>query len=159
TKNGPDTTDVVIHSGESAAFSYLLRFGSTVDTALTLAPDAYASFLASMPNLVNWPDRRPIAYWTISEGTRRSLTNPRGYLWDPTLDTSTAAFSTAVLGTTDSIIASFNQLAVRPQGIIIWDLEGQEFVHTFTYVGNPPSLLAIAPDMNAVADQMFAKFI
>jgi hypothetical protein len=48
-------------------------------------------------------------------------------------------------------------MSVRPQGIIIWDLEGQEFMQPFTYVGYPSNLPVLAPEMDAVADTFFAK--
>ena len=46
----------------------------------------------------------------------------------------------------------------RPQGIVLWDLEGDEFDQYFTYVGYPNKLHDLAPEMDAVADQMFAAF-
>ncbi len=52
-----------------------------------------------------------------------------------------------------------NGRAVRPQGILIWDIEGQEFVHPTTYIGDPRVFESgYAPEMNAVANEMFAVF-
>ena len=114
---------------------------------------AYAS-------LVHWPDRRPIALWFVAEETLTSATNPRGYLRDPDLDVSNQSnFNTLMLNLTDSIIVRLNAMNPRPQGVLVWDLEGQEFAHAFTYVGNPPQLSVMAPEMDAVADQIFAKFL
>ena len=70
------------------------------------------------------------------------------------------------------------------KGVLIWDLEGEEFQQVFTYVGNPPLLQYLAPgkrkssplltktypnlslfyfvlsslEMDVIADQLFAKF-
>jgi len=112
----------------------------------------------SFPFLVNWPDRRPIARWFISEGSDTSATNPRGYLWDTKINVANqTAFSALILAQTDSVIANLNAMTPKPQGVIMWDLEGQEFQQPFTYVGNPPKLHEISPEMDVIADQMFAK--
>src|SRR5262249_26824329 len=135
-----------------------LRLGSSDDTAVTLAPEGFDALRQALPNIVNWPDRRPIARWFISEGTKASNTNPRGYLWDPSINVSNQSnFSNLVLSKTDDVINRLNKMTPRPQGIIVWDLEGQEFNHYFTYIGNPQRLRELAPEMDAVADQMFAK--
>src|SRR5262249_37195061 len=44
-----------------------------------------------------------------------------------------------------------------PQGIIIWDLEGQEFKQPFTYVGYPNKLPELAPEMDAIGDALMAR--
>ncbi len=148
-----------IPPGGTWHYALYIRFGSSEDTAGTLAPEAFDSYRQSYPYLVNWPDRRPIARFFIAEGTKRSATNPRGYFNDPTLDVSKqTAFNAKVLSWTDSAINRMNAMDPKPQGIMIWDLEGQEFRHAFTYIGYPNKLPEIAPEMDAVADEMFAKF-
>ena len=111
------------------------------------------------PYLVNWPDRRPIARMFIAGGDDSSASNPRGYFKNPALDVSNqAAFNAQVLDWADHCIKDLNAMNPKPQGILIWDLEGEEFHQPFTYVGNPPELPDLAPEMDAVADKMFAKF-
>ncbi len=148
-----------IAPGATLHYPLYIRFGSTTDTQLTLAPDALSSFADIYPFTLDWPDRSPIGRWFIAEGNHTSALNPRGYLWDENLDVSNqASFSTAVLNRADSIISLLNTANPRPQGIIIWDLEGEEFRHIFTYVGSPDKLGDLAPEMNAVADQLMEKF-
>lgn len=148
-----------IAPGNTQQLTYFLRFGSPSDTAATLAPDGFSLYRTAFPNLLNWPNRNPIGNWFISEGTDTTSLNPRGYLWNKTLDISnSAAFSAAVLAQADGVIANMNSITPRPQGIIIWDLEGQEFYQYFTYVGHPDMLPLISPEMDAVADALFAKF-
>jgi hypothetical protein len=65
-------------------------------------------------------------------------------------------FRTAVLAQANAIIGRMNAMTPKPQGIIVWDLEGQEFVHAFTYVGYPNNLPVLAPEMDAVADELFS---
>lgn len=151
--------DTVIRPGETREFTYYLRFGASTETVRTLAPEGYQAYLTAFPNLVNWPDRRPIGTWFIAEGSKRSAKNPRGYLWDPNLDVSNAAdFRRAVLQQADGVITRMNNMNPKPSGLIIWDLEGQEFNHAFTYIGYPNRIDRMAPEMNAVADELLARF-
>ncbi|MCU1257971.1 MAG: Ig domain protein group 2 domain protein [Bryobacterales bacterium] len=150
-----------IAPGQTKTATFSLRFSSNSSVAsIDLAPEAYAAFPAAYPPVVNWPDRRPIMAWFISDYTKRSATNPRGYLQDPTVDISnTAAFQNRVLGQAQSIITQIKARPVQPQGIVIWDLEGQEFIQPTTYVGDPRVLSnGYAQEMNGVADQLFALF-
>jgi hypothetical protein len=140
-------------------YTIYLRFGSPTDSAMSLAPEGFKLLRQAYPYNVHWPDRRPIARWMISEGGHNSPSNPRGYLWDSTINVSYQTnFTNLVLNKTNDIINRMNAMTPRPQGVLIWDLEGQEFYQSFTYVGNPNELHNLAPEMDAVADQMFAKF-
>lgn len=106
---------------------------------------------------LQWDDKRPIARWFIAEHTRTSATNPRGYLWNPTLDAlDPGAFHAAILAQTQNNIERLNRMVPRPQGVLIWDLEGQEFPHAITYIGDPTASAVFAPEMDAIADTLFA---
>lgn len=154
------TSSAAIAPGRTDHYTLYIRFGSATDSAANLAPEAFSAYRSSFPYLVNWPNRAPVARWFVAEGeAHASALNPRGYLWDPNLDVSNqSSFNSRVLSLTDDIVARLNGMHPRPQGIIIWDLEGQEFSQYFTYVGYPNKLHDLAPEMDAVADSMFAKF-
>lgn len=153
------TYDNPIAPGATKKFTMFLRFGGASATTVTLAPEAFESFRNSFPYLVNWQDRRPIARLFISEGTKTSATNPRGYLWDDTLDAfNQTTFDQRVLAWADNAVSVMRGLNPKPQGMMLWDLEGQEFYHYFTYVGYPNKLPEISPEMDAVADRFFKKF-
>ena len=150
-----------IAPGQTAYASVLLRFGSDpAVSTLNLAPEAYTEFRAAYPAILNWPDRRPIYAWFMSDYSHQSATNPRGYLNDPSINISDIpAFTSNVLAAAQGIISSIQARPVAPQGIIVWDLEGQEFVQPTSYIGDPRVLSqGYSPEMNATADQMFALF-
>ncbi len=153
---------VTEHIGPGQTFHYPLyfRFSGLSSTAMSLASEAYASYASSHPLLNDWTDRRPITRWFMAEGTAHtSKLNPRGYLWDANLDVSNQTnFNTQILNKTDEIVTRMNGMDPKPQGIVVWDLEGEEFSQYFTYVGYPNKLHDMAPEMDAVADQMFQKF-
>ena len=158
-KNQPEISNIGPNQTKTTGIA--VRFSA--DTKLSTVdfmPEAYAAFRAAYPAVLNWPDRRPIMAWFIADYQKRSATNPRGYLQIPTLDVSnTAAFSAAVMGQAQRILSLMKARPVQPQGLLIWDLEGQEFIQATTYVGDPRVLgQGYAPEMDAVADQVFALF-
>jgi len=156
---GVENYESPIAPGQTQHLTQYLRFGTATDTVSTLAPEAFASFQTAFPNIVNWPDRRPIATWFTAEFTDTSAMNPRGYLYTPILNVSqTSNFQSAMLTQAKSTIARMNTMVPKPQGIILWDLEGQEFVQSMSYIGHPDELPVLAPEMDAIADQVFGLF-
>jgi hypothetical protein len=158
-KNQPEVLNVA--PGQTVTASFSLRFSTDLtENTLALAPEAYAAYEAAYPYIVNWPDRRPIYAWFMSDHGHQSATNPRGYLNQPTMNVSNIpAFQAAVLGEAQGIINSIKSRPVQPQGIVIWDIEGQEFIQPTTYIGDPRVLSeGYAPEMNATADQLFTLF-
>jgi hypothetical protein len=158
-KNQPQFSNLA--PGQTAQARYCVRF--TTDTTLTpfdLAPEAFDEYRAAYPPVVNWPDRRPVMAWWISDGGHRGASNPRGYFWQPTLNASDAAtFQSTALAQASWILNAMNARPVRPQGLIIWDIEGQEFNQATSYIGDPRVFgEGYAPEMNAVADQVFKTF-
>lgn len=124
------------------------------------APEAYRAYANAFPMSVNWPDRRPIMAWWIAEGSKRSEMNPRGYFQDPLLNVSdVVVFRARAMEQATKIRDLMNARPVRPQGLIIWDLEGQEFIHPTTYIGDPRVFsYGYAAEMNGVADDIFKTF-
>ncbi len=90
----------------------------------------------------------------------QSATNPRGYLNDLTIDVSdVSGFASRILRQAQAILTLIQSRPIQPQGIIIWDLEGEEFIQPTTYIGDPRALAqGYAPEMNAAADSLFALF-
>lgn len=157
-KNQPSISNVA--PGQMQTGRIALRFGSAGLNSYQIAPDAYANYRAAYPPVVNWPDRRPIMQWFIADTSKRSATNPRGYLEDPTINaTNISAFSTRAVAAAQKILSAMNARPVRPQGIVIWDVEGEEFNQPTTYIGDPRVFQSgYAPEMNAAADQIFSTF-
>lgn len=158
-KNQPDILNILPGQTKTASFS--LRFTPNLSLApVDFAPEAYAAFNKAYPSVVNWPDRRPIMAWFIADTAKQSAVNPRGYLQQPTLDVSNVPnFKAQVLAQAQTIIGLMKARPVQPQGLLIWDLEGEEFTQATTYVGDPRVLSqGYAPEMDATADQLFALF-
>lgn len=107
-----------------------------------------------------WPDRRPIGAIFLANSGQNWPKNPRGYFNDPNLDVNTAEgkaeLRRRMMALADSTIARVKD--VGGQGIIVWDIEGDEMPHAVTYLGDPRILPRVAPEMDAIADEFFAKF-
>jgi hypothetical protein len=145
---------------QSDQYVLSLRFGKSKATDATLAGDIYKKFAAAFPPKLVWADRRPIGAIFLATGPRKGTPNPRGWFGDAKLNVMTPAgraeFRQRVLNLADGAIGIMRDM--NAQGAITWDIEGQEFNHATTYVGDPRMLDTLAPEMAEVADEYFARF-
>ncbi len=105
---------------------------------------------------LSWTDRRAIGAIFIADGTK-TATNPRGYNVGGSPDFIGAGFATAkaaLLAKIGTFLDTADLYSPRPQAVMIWDLDGQEFQHIFTYVGAPESLAITSPEMDLMADDI-----
>ena len=122
------TVNRPIAPGSSDQFHFSLRFGAGGAAVATLAADVYSDFAAVFPATLNWTDKRPIGQLVLATSAAGYPTNPRGWLLDPNLDTTTtagiAAFKDRIFAWADQSIAILKQL--NAQGMITWDIEGEQ---------------------------------
>jgi hypothetical protein len=108
---------------------------------------------------IHWPDRRPIGVLLLASDGHTSAINPRGWFNDEKLDVLNPGgqerFRKALFDYENNSIAILKR--VGAQGVIIWDLEGQEFPHKTTYIGDPRVLNNFAPEMAPVANEFFKR--
>ena len=142
-----------IYPGQSDTFRVSIRFGDNS------ADDLKKQYAAMYPMKLNWPDRRSIGmiHLSSSEKQFKENGNLRGWFQDKSVDVSTEAgradFKKRVLQRADESIRILK--AMDSQGAIVWDLEGQEFPHATSYLGDPRSL---PPEIEPIADEFFKKF-
>ncbi len=148
--------------GKSTRFAISLRFGPAQAGLADLAGDAFANFRERSPRALKWPDRRPIAMLMLasSAAQHHSSTNPRGWLNDPRIDATIADgrenFKNQVLR--QRARRCLEQCELRgAQGVIVWDIEGEEYP-PLVFVGDPRKLSQLAPEMDAIADEVFKTF-
>lgn len=118
----------------------------------------------------NWTDRRPIGRWIMTTTVPHCANgkNPRG--WnnnDCTIDVTSpaglVAFRAFMLNWTDQTIANLKYM--NAQGVVIWDVEGEEFPQATSYVCDPRQLDTVAPEMafkpageaRGVVDEIFHR--
>lgn len=126
----------------------------------SLAEDVYRKFRTDFPESLQWHDRRPIAALFLSTAAAGWPKNPRGWLQDKTLDVNSPAgidrLKTRVLAYADASIAFMKKMDA--QGMITWDIEGQQFPHATSYIGDPRIFDVLAPEMSGIADEYFRRF-
>jgi HEAT repeat protein len=110
---------------------------------------------------LKWPDRRPIATAFLCNPACGLKTNPRGWFQgakdvDVTTEEGLKVFGERLLKYADSCIAQMKSLDA--QGIIVWDIEGQEMPHMISYIGDPRVLPKASPEMDRFADAFMRKF-
>jgi hypothetical protein len=159
----PDSYPTVVRAiapRQSDQFVVSLRFGRSKATETILAGDIYKKFAATFPQKLAWTDRRPIGAIFLATGPQTWTMNPRGWFGDEKLNVTTPAgreeFRRRVLNLADGAIGIMRDM--NAQGAITWDIEGQEFRHATTYIGDPRMVDTLAPEMASVADEYFARF-
>ncbi len=148
--------------GTSDTYKITLIFGKPGSSIAELAPDYLNEKGQAQPMQLKWPDRRPIGTIFFSNPNQHWPTNPRGYTFgkregnDITTDAGLAAFKKALMDYADGCIKILKDM--NAQGVIIWDLEGQEFWQPLSYIGDPRMLPQVAPEMDKLADEFIKKF-
>lgn len=149
-----------IPPGHSDIYTLSLRFGPAGAPSLTA--DLDRKFAAAYPFQLQWPDRRPIGYLMLSSTVPHPTNglNPRGWFnnaqdVDVTTDAGRAALRKRLMDYADSSIKILKTM--NAQGVITWDIEGQEYPHATSYIGDPRLVKTLAPEMDPLADAYFAR--
>lgn len=157
-QNTPGTKPFNVPAGGTWSTTLVFKFSDTQSSEQVMTTDAVAAYRTSFPYLQNYPDRRAWAEWYTADHTSSTSSNPRGYWLDGSLDASNpTAFQAAMQAKLNGLLSTMNSLNPKPQGVIIWDIEGQEFQHAMTYIGDPSIMPIISPEMNAVADSIVSQ--
>lgn len=150
-------------------FDISLRFGAPGTTLAGMAKEIYQRYTSAVPFRAQSPDRRMIGAEFLSSTVPHPSDgkNPRGwFLNDDSIDITTqsglASFQSKMLARIDADIVNLKKW--NCQGLIIWDIEGQEYNHDISYVGDPRMVFQEAPEMAykgthtlCVADEIFKK--
>lgn len=138
-----------------------LRFAPGDTPTADVAVEVYREFAKRFPSILKWGDRRPIGAIFLARDNTKWRTNPRGWFNDEKVDITTdagrATFKERLMKHADTCIAELKKTGA--QGMIVWDIEGAQMPHAITYLGDPRVLPQEAPEMDAVADEYFKKFL
>ena len=137
-----------------------IRLGGANSPGWAIAHDVCQSFAQKYPPELNWTDHRPIGSAFLASSQKGYEKNPRGWFLDPNLDTTTQegrkAFRSQVMAYADQVISHCKMMDA--QGVIVWDLEGQEMPHATSYLADPPMLAKVAPEMDEIANEFLKRF-
>jgi hypothetical protein len=152
--------DAPIAPGQTRVMQFSLRFGPAGSDPLAMAADLFATYRATFPRILDWPDSRSIGTVFLSNSGQGWAKNPRGWFNDSSLDVTTTAGKADLrqrfLDTADRCIA--NLQTMDSQGIVAWDIEGGEFPHAITYIGDPRIAETLAPELDGILDEFFRRF-
>ena len=161
------SNNVPVSPGSTFTYTLSLRF--TPKGTPASAADAYASFAATYPSQMTWTDHRALgtAYLASSPAGTGDITepggfptNPRRYFNDPTVDITTAAglraFQDRMLAQAASIAS--NAQALSAQGVITWDIEGEQYPQSTSYVCSPDQIAAVAPEMETTVSDTTSAY-
>ena len=149
-----------IAPGARDQYQISLRFSPADKT--DAGADVYRAFAAAHPMTLNWPDRRPIGALFLASGKDvQPPNNLRGWFYnDQSIDLNSAAgrakFRERVLSFAREGVSELRK--VGAQGAITWDIEGQQYPHSTSYIGDPRLVGRLAPEMDAIADEYFRVF-
>jgi HEAT repeat protein len=151
-----------IAPGQSDRYRLSLRFGPPDATDEQLLADVYAERRRVRPDVLDWPDRRPMGTIFLCNSNLHWPKNPRGWLCgkgqgnDVTTEAGLVEFGRGLLEYADRSVGILK--ANNAQGVIVWDVEGAEWWHPITYVGNPQLIAQVAPEMDRFSDAFCRRF-
>ena len=154
--------DRQVQPGQTDSFTVSLRFAPAGTTVATLVQDVYANWAKTWPVQLNWTDRRAIGtvYLASSAGGNSSVAagfpnNPRRYFNDGNagaFNVNTQAglvqFQNRVLQQARDVVTNLGLL--KAQGMVTWDIEGEQFPMNTSYVCSPDQIAAVAPEMESI---------
>ena len=164
--------DRSVQPGQTDSFTVSLRFAPSGTSKSALASDAYSSWAQTWPSQLSWTDRRPIgtAYLASSPSSGNInqsggyKNNPRRFFNDSDasdFDISTspglASFQSRVLQQAASNVQNMQRLGA--QGSITWDIEGEQFPQSTSYVCEPDNISQIAPEMETIITDPHSPYI
>lgn len=151
--------------GQTDKFTVSLRFAPSGTAVGMLAADAYASWAATWPPQINWTDRRIIGTAYLASSPQGDPSKPGGFPNNPRRyfnDSNAADFDvrtpaglsklqTRVLQQAQNTVVNLQRL--NAQGVITWDIEGEQYPQVTSYVCAPDQIAQVAPEMeSAVTD-------
>ena len=151
-----------VPAGGRDNYAISLRFSPPGTDPNEIASDINARYTKAHPMELSWDDRRPLASLFLSSASdNHPPNNARGWFHnDPNIDVNStegrAQLRARVLDFADQSIAEMK--SVGAQGMITWDIEGQQYPHATSYIGDPRLTGQLAPEMDAIADEYFARF-
>ena len=150
--------------GQTDTFTVSLRFAPAGAEPVKLAGDAYKSFAAKWPAKLDWKDRRVIGTVYLASSPQGDKTraagypgNPRRWFTDESLDVrDLPRFQARVLEQAEAIVRNLKR--IDAQGMITWDIEGEEYPQDTSYVCSPDQIAQVAPEMESVVLDKRSKY-
>ncbi len=156
--------------GQTDTFTVSLRFAASGTPIALLSADADQSWAKTWPAALNWTDRRIIGTAYMASSPTGDATKPGGYPnnprryfndaqasdFDVTNATGLAKFQRRVLDQAAATVTNLQHL--NAQGVITWDIEGEEYPQETSYVCSPDQIATAAPEMESVIQDAGSRY-
>jgi hypothetical protein len=166
--------DRPVKPGHKDTFTVSLRFATSGTATESLAADAYQNWAQTWPPQINWKDLRAMGTVYLASSpnaVNRNISQPGGYRSNPRryfndsnpkdFDVSTTAglelFQARVLQQAAANVA--NARRMNAQGIITWDIEGEQYPQTTSYVCSPDQIAQAAPEMESIITDPTSPYV
>jgi hypothetical protein len=154
--------DRPVQPGKSDQYTILFHFAPSGTPIGTVAANAFQTWASYWKPKLSWPDRRIIGsvYLASSPQGNPSMSggypnNPRRYFndgnpndFDIRTPAGLAQFQNRILQQAQNNVQNLQQLGA--QGVITWDIEGEQYPQTTSYVCEPDAIAQTAPEMETV---------
>lgn len=151
-----------LRPGQTDRYRLSLRFASAGTPIYALAADAYSNWTRAYPMALHWTDRKPVGTVFLASSPQGDPhhaagfpSNPRRYFSDSSpagVDINTpaglAAFQRRVLEQAAKNVEDLKLLGA--QGVITWDIEGEQFPQDTSYACAPDAVAQLSPEMESV---------
>lgn len=154
--------DRPVQPGQTDTYTVSLRFAPSGTASGALAADAYSNWAKAWPMQLSWTDHRPIGTAYLASSPNGDATRPGGYPnnprryfnsnlasdFDVTTPAGLAKFQTRILAQAAANVENLRHLGA--QGAITWDIEGEQYPQSTSYVCAPDQIAQIAPEMESL---------
>ncbi len=156
--------------GQTDSYTVSLRFARSGTALSNIAADVYQNWAQTWPAQLQWNDRRIIGTVFLASSAQGTPNQPLGYSNNPRryfndsnsgdFDVTTAAglvkFQARILAQAASNVVNLQQM--NAQGAITWDIEGEQYPQTTSYVCAPDQIAQAAPEMESVISDTSSKY-
>jgi hypothetical protein len=167
-------TDRPVRPGQTDTFTLSLRFAPSGTATADLAADAYRNWAKTWPSQLDWKDRRAIGTVYLASSpsaVNGNVNRPGGYANNPRryfrdsdakdFDVNTvegrAKFQRKVLR--QAIANVVNAQQMHAQGVVTWDIEGEEYPQPTSYVCAPDQIAKLVPEMEDIVTDASSAFV
>ncbi len=143
--------------GQSDSFTLSLRFLPPGTQATSAMAKVYGAWASHWPRTLAWKDRRVIGTVYLASspqaGASPSTANPRRYFsagetsFNVNSPDGLEKFQAKVLETAEQAVTNLRKLDA--QGVITWDIEGEQYPQNTSYICSPDQVAAVAPEMES----------
>jgi hypothetical protein len=162
--------DRPVSPGQTDTFVVSLRFGKSGTKPSLLAQDVFNNWSAAWPAKLHWNDRRILGTGYLASSPSGDPNDPGGYPNNPRryfndsnpadFDVRTPAglalFQARVLEQASNNVQNLKRLSA--QGIITWDIEGEQYPQNTSYVCEPDEIATVAPEMESVVSDSSSPY-